>query len=146
MGRRVSKTLRGKARGSISSRLRKIRHQLGYSQKRMASFFGMGANAYGKTETGYSSPGLKQLYIFATQFNISLDWLVCGRGTMHYDKPEQGAAGPVKDELSREIEEMSELMKKVPLIRHLVLGKFQELKLDYRDVIREELEETAKET
>ncbi len=146
MGRRVSKTLRGKARGSISSRLRKIRHQLGYSQKRMASFFGMGANAYGKTETGYSSPGLKLLYILAEQFNISLDWFVCGRGTMHYDKSEQGAAEPVKDELSREIEEMSELMKKLPLIRHLVLGKFQELKLQYRDVIREELEETAKET
>ncbi len=134
-----AKTIQDKAMRGISSRLKEVRLHFGHTQKKMAAYFGMGSNAYGKAENGYNAPGLKIFYILATRFGISLDWLVLGRGPMFYEKkPGEKAAD---DELSREINEMLELIDKLPLVRHLILGYFQELKLNYHEVIQQELAE-----
>lgn len=142
------KTLRGAARGNIAARLREIREHLRFSQKEMGGQFGMKENTYGKTETGYTAPSLKLLYMLATGLKISLDWLICGRGTMFYGTPEEKETveKAEKDELSKEIDEMSELIEKLPLARHLILGYFQKFKVDYNDVIQKELEKKEEDT
>lgn len=136
--KKTIKTLQGAAKGDIAARLREVREHLRFSQKKMGGQFEMKENAYGKTETGYTAPSLKLLYMLATGFNVSLDWLVCGRGTMFYGDPGKKAK---TDELNREIDEMLELIEKLPLARHLILGYFQKFKVDYNDVIQKELEQ-----
>jgi hypothetical protein len=51
-----------------------------------------------------------------------------------------------EDELSREINEMLGLIDKLPLVRHLILGYFQELKLNYHEIIQQELAEKSEDT
>ncbi|NIM11416.1 MAG: helix-turn-helix domain-containing protein [Candidatus Aminicenantes bacterium] len=135
-----AKTIQNKAMRGIGSRLKKVRLHFGHTQKKMAAYFGMGSNAYGKAENGYNAPGLKIFYILATRFGISLDWLVLGWGSMFYEKK------TADDELSREINEMLGLIDKLPLVRHLILGYFQELKLNYHEVIQQELSEKSQDT
>lgn len=138
--KKTVKTLRGPAKEKIAARLREVREHLRFSQKKMGGHFDMKENAYGKTETGYSAPSLKLLYMLATGFDVSLDWLVCGRGTMFYGTPEgkETSAKTEREELNQEIDEMLELIEKLPLARHLILGYFQKFKVDYSDVIQKE--------
>ncbi|MCP5102336.1 MAG: helix-turn-helix transcriptional regulator [bacterium] len=133
MKRKESRTLQSKVKGTIAGRLRKIRRHLGYSQKQMASYFGIGQNSYGKTENGYNSPGAKMLHVLAVKFGVSLDWLICGRGTMIYGEKTGNITGD--DELHNEINEMTALIEELPLARHLILGYFQKFKVDYKEII-----------
>jgi hypothetical protein len=55
---------------------------------------------------------------------------------MFYGDPGQKAK---TGELNGEIDEMLELIEKLPLAQHLILGYFQKFKVDYNDVIQIEL-------
>jgi hypothetical protein len=52
----------------------------------------------------------------------------------HQQKP--GEEAP-KDLFTREVEEMIELMKRIPLLRHSILMHYQQFKIDHQELIRE---------
>jgi len=67
------------------------------------------------------------------KYNISMDYLLCNRGTLYY-KEKEG-----KDIMDEEIKEMLDLMSKVPLVRHSVMSYYQRFKLENPELIEKEL-------
>ncbi|MCP4213485.1 MAG: hypothetical protein GY765_02460 [bacterium] len=49
------------------------------------------------------------------------------------------------DPFHRELEEMTYIMEWVPMVRHSIMGYFQKVKLEHKDLIREELDQVEKE-
>ncbi|NIM14269.1 MAG: hypothetical protein GTO45_19715 [Candidatus Aminicenantes bacterium] len=60
----------------ISSRLKKIRLELGVSHEKMGSYFGVGRTSYTKNENGETFPHLCSFNILGNNFGVSLDWLI----------------------------------------------------------------------
>ena len=59
-------------------RLRKIRNDLGLSQKSVARFIGMTQSNYSKIERGAFPPNKAHLYLLRDNFNINPDWILEG--------------------------------------------------------------------
>ena len=66
-------------------RLKQIRNSLSYTQGRMAAFLGISRDSYAKKENGEIYPGYGVMNKLAEDYNISMDWLLSGRGPMHFD-------------------------------------------------------------
>lgn len=126
----------------IGSRLEEIRVSLGLSVKELTSFLGIGSSSYTKYKYGVSLPRLHNLISLSDRFDISLDWLIRGKGPMLYKvktKPEE------KNRLEPVMEDVKELldhMERIPLLRYQVLSFFQEFKLKHKEL----LEQTAAES
>jgi len=122
-------------RQAVASRLKKVREILGFTQERMVTFFGVQRTTYTRNERGDTFPGYPVLLKLATKFDISLDWLVCGKGPMIFkEKAATGGSGGTADvkEMHPEHRELILAMTKVPLLHHEVLALFQRFKVENR--------------
>lgn len=125
----------------IGSRLRQLRKQYGCSQGEMAEKLGFSINTYRNNESGRYYPSVLILDRLRNRLQVSLEWYLFGRGPVSWaDVIGDGKKIHPDDLLGREIEEMTGMMKKVPLVRHALLLYFQELKVKHKEIIREELE------
>lgn len=125
----------------IGSRLRELRKHYGCLQGEMAEKMGLNINTYRMNEAGKCYPSVIVLDRIRNRLDVSLEWYLFGRGPVSW--AEVIGAGEKKhpdDLLGRDMEEMTELMKKVPMVRHALLLYFQELKVKHKEIIREELE------
>lgn len=124
-------------------RLSKVRKRLKYSQERMGAFFGIGRSSYTKYEYGKVFPGPAALESLANTYDISLDWLIAGKGPEYYKEKEQPQ--PVEEKeapavsslapLLPDIKELLEQMEHIPLLRYEVLAFFHRFKLENRELI-----------
>lgn len=105
-----------------------------------------------KNENGTHFPSASTLYNLASQYNVSSDWILCGRGAMFYGQKEEEAknlqATKSADMFTRQIDEMAALMKNIPLVYHSVVSYFLRFKVDneaYLDREMARLKETSEE-
>lgn len=136
-------------RAMFSRRLEKVREALGLNHEDLANQFGIDRTAYTKSENGITFLSYTSLYTLCHRFDVSLDWLLCGKGTMfHKDinkdkvKPplqaaseEAAAQGKVVVVADKQVANMLEHMAKIPLLEHDVMSFFYHYLEDNRDMI-----------
>ena len=118
----------------IGTRIKKIRLELGYTQEQMAAFFGIKRAGYRRYEGGETTPGVQAFEMLAERFNVSLEWLIRGEGSMvrSVDDPE-----PRVPEFEKPVEEIWDLvvhMEKIPLLRFKILSFYHQFKMDHSDL------------
>lgn len=134
----------------IVGRLRKIRRYFGYSQQKMADILGIVKETYGKNERGYHLLQLESLVEIHEKLGVSVEWLLFNREPVFWkaDKKIKGIElkGAKQGDVlvSTELEEMIDLLTRIPLLRYAVLGYYQKLKLENQQLIGEILEKEEK--
>ena len=127
----------------VGSRLKEIRQQLKLTQQQLGDKLGINGSAVGKYEIGISFPTGKMLDLLATQYNVSMDYLLCGRGTLFYDDEDtpdwSRSEGMVEGD--KELEELFSLVTSMSWVRHAVVGYFQRFRLEHRHLIDKGLQE-----
>ena len=125
----------------IGSRLQELRKHYRLSQIEMADKLGISINTYRMNDAGKCYPSVLIFDRLRNRLGVSLEWYLFGRGPMFWaDVIGGGKKIHPDDLLGQEMEEMTKIMKKVPLVRHALLLYFQELKVKHKEIIREELE------
>jgi len=85
-------------------------------------------------------PGVMVFHTLGNMYEISLDWLICKKGTMYHREEvpplEQEAGGhqSLQSPLPEEVEALVEDMDRNPLLRHEVLAFYLRYKLENRDL------------
>ena len=121
----------------IGLRLKDIRQKLKMTQQQLGDKLGINGSAVGKYENGISFPTGKMLDLLASQYNVSMDYLLCGRGTLFYDDedtPDWSRSGNMV-EGDKELEELFSLVTSMSWVRHAVVGYFQRFRLEHRHLI-----------
>ena len=142
----------------IGYRLKKVREALKYSGPHMASRFGVVRSSYLRNEKGQTCPDIQTMHILGTEFDVSLDWLICDKGPMYHrekeqtqvetpaEKPGETREPPVTglemkpapeplDTVPGDIREMLEHMKRIPLLRYQLLASFHKFKAEYKEMV-----------
>jgi transcriptional regulator with XRE-family HTH domain len=70
-------------------RLKKLRKHVNCDKKQMASRLGIVTNTYYKNESGLNLPSLTTLKRLVDDFDLSMDWLLFGRGSMFFKEKAQ---------------------------------------------------------
>lgn len=148
------KTLKG-----IGERLRLARKQSNYSAREMAERLGLNYNSYYKNENSATYPGLSTLYRLSEDHDISMDWLLFGKGSMYCLEKEKRneLAEPdkepdqIRDKADAqkkkteefmqkpELKDLLQIMEKIPMVYHAVLEFYWMFKAKNIDVLRKEL-------
>ena len=126
----------------VGSRLKEIRQRLKMTQEQLGKKLGVNASAVAKYENGITFPNVKMLNILASQYNVSMDYLVCGRGTLFYEDKETPDSDRYKNIINgdKEMEELFSLVSSISWVRYAVLSYFQRFKLEHRHLMEKELE------
>lgn len=107
-------------------KMRKLREQLNYTRKEMASYVGISPGAYWKNEAGETFPGLGTLSRMSKDHDLSMDWFIFDRGPMYYKEKEKA------EELAKALEE-----------KQVELAKEKEERRQEREKHRAELEQVG---
>lgn len=124
--------MKNKLRKTIGAKLKHLRKALNLSQSQIADKLDMNRSTYAKNERGDTFPHLEVLYRAGLELGISLDWLVCDRGSMRFEESGAGESGEEHPAQGEEVKELLYLLKHVPLVEHAVMGFFQEFKIENR--------------
>jgi transcriptional regulator with XRE-family HTH domain len=125
----------------IGGRLQELRKHYRLSQIEMAEKLGISINTYRMNDASKCYPSVLILGRLRNRLGVSMEWYLFGRGPMFWaDVVGAGKKIHPDDLFGHEMEEMTKIMKKVPLVRHALLLYFQELKMKHKEIIREELE------
>ena len=108
----------------IGERLERLRKDQKLKQKDMAKILGIDSSSYSKIESGKLSLTVKHLFKLAETFNISLDWLLMGKGEASPDCPDYG-------KFTESVKEMLSDMQN-PGYLHNILSHYHQLKNDER--------------
>ncbi len=135
----------------FSTKIFKYRESFGYSRKKMAAFFGTAPVNYKRYEDAIIFPNFWALFCFAIETGISLDWLVCNRGSMYYKekmekeekeetppkKVKEAKPEPGREIMDEEIKDLVEHMERIPLLRHEILVSFYTFKEKHKKMVEE---------
>ena len=126
----------------VGSRLKEIRQRLKMTQAQLGEKLGVNGSAVAKHENGITFPTGKMLNILASQYNVSMDYLVCGRGTLFYEDKDTPDSDRYKNVIigDKEMEELFSLVSSISWVRYAVLSYFQRFKLEHRHLMEKELE------
>lgn len=110
----------------IASRVTAIRSQLKLTRPQMAEALNISYNAYTKYERALNLPSLKIQAILAEKFDISMDWLLLNKGSMHFSEIEkalqenrvlkQEQEKLTEQEKQKEIEKQKQELNKEPVL------------------------------
>ncbi|MCP5047064.1 MAG: helix-turn-helix transcriptional regulator [bacterium] len=117
----------------IGNRLKELREVLQLSRTEIAKKLGIVASTYARYEGGGSIPLFATFTKLASLYDVSLDWLMMGRGEMFHKEE-----SPVDLQLNRnpnktQLLEMITQMNRSPFLQHKVLTVFYQFKLDYKE-------------
>lgn len=118
---------RNELKKEVAGRLREIRKKLGIKQLEISSRLDTGRANYSRVENGESFPNLNILYTLCTEFEICLNWLIAGSGSMIIRREEKNDLERPLDKIDAEVELLIEEMNRSPRLYHLVM------ELYYRD-------------
>jgi transcriptional regulator with XRE-family HTH domain len=126
----------------VGSRLKEIRQRLKMTQAQWGEKLGISGSAVAKHENGITFPTSKMLNILSSQYNVSMDYLLCGRGTLFHENQDNSNSNRLKNIVKGdiELEELFSLVSSMSWVRHAVLSYFQRFKLENRELIQKELE------
>lgn len=154
----INRTKILQAVGIKLAQLRKIKD---YTRPQMASYLGITGSGYRKNENGVSLPDLKTLYRLVMEDQVSLDWLIFGKGPMYFnDKERIAEIDELKKQLALKTEkektvladnekekkvdrpdlkpgirELVEHMETIPLLYYEILAHFQRFKIDNKSLV-----------
>ena len=132
----------------IGRRLKEVRKYFGYKQGKMAELLGITMDAYGKNERGTHLVQTDSLHAVHEKLGVSMEWLLFNRGSMFWnaDIMKKGKKGGKREEIlfSSEVDEMIDLMKRVPFLRYAVMGYYQKFKIENKHLVTEILEKEEK--
>jgi len=129
----------------VGDRLFELRKHLGMTQEEFAAQLGIKRSAMGKLERGEYYLNSKKLQILASRYNVSMDYFLCGRGKLFYDKTENERVSETnfEEEMDDEMKEMISLMLRVPLVRHWLMSQFQQFRIENEAIIERQIEKQA---
>jgi transcriptional regulator with XRE-family HTH domain len=121
----------------VAKRLKELRHALSFTQETMSRIIETGRPNYTRIEIGDIFINHYSLYKLAVEFNVSMDWLICGKGPMFLEKKNSRETEPNQfvQPNSQDISDLLEYMEKIPALNHEVIGFFHRLKDEHREVI-----------
>ena len=124
---------------SFGERLKQIRKSLSYNQEKMAAVFGLSRESYAKKEIGDTYPGYGVMRKLAVDYNISMDWLLMGRGPMRFEDREDEEKAAARNDtgetgLTPEKRELLEQMAKVPLLNYELMAYYHRFKLENKEL------------
>jgi len=118
-------------RKEIGRRIKQLREKFGYSQQKMASLFNVTRQSYWAYESGDVFPSYTGLKMLADYLSVSLDWLVCGKGSMLNKDTQTETAAPQENGFEPDLQELLNQAGQVPLLRFRLLSVYHEFKLDH---------------
>ncbi|HLP61854.1 MAG TPA: helix-turn-helix transcriptional regulator [Candidatus Deferrimicrobium sp.] len=126
----------------VGDRLRAVRATLKYSRGEMGSHFGISSTGYTKNENGMTSPGIRALYKLGAGFNISLDWLICGKGSIFFkgQAPLEEKLGVKEGVILDDVKDLLQHMERIPRLRYEILGHFHKFKEENKELISSSME------
>ena len=126
----------------VGLRLKELRRKLNMTQAQLGEKLEIKATTLAKHENGICFPTGKMLNILASQYNVSMDYLLCGRGTLFYEDKDNSDSNRLKNLIGedKELEELFSLVSKMSWVRHAVLSYFQRFKLENRELIEKSME------
>jgi len=126
-------------KSAFSKRLKELRQSLHYSTKEMGDCFNTTQVSYRRYEQEKMVPGFHSLYFFTEKLGVSLDWLVCGKGSVYYQDKEkkESLQNLLPGSSPEEIKDLLEHMNRIPLLRHEVLACFYKFKEDHKELVAE---------
>jgi transcriptional regulator with XRE-family HTH domain len=113
----------------LGKRIRQTRKKLGLTQGKFGESLGCGRSNISQIENGLFFPTSSFLADIKSNFNVSLDWLFSGVGSMFIEEKEENLDLLDFKEYSNDIKTMLQEMKNSKYIMHLVLAEFFEIKL-----------------
>lgn len=132
----------------IAYRLMTIRKARQFTRAKMANAIGIGDSSYYKNENAKTAPDVGTFRKISENLDVSLDWLITGRGEMDYKGPlpileveqlseRETPMGEAK--LSSDVKELLEHMEQIPLLRFEVLTLFHKFKQDQKELVMESM-------
>ena len=70
---------------TISGRLKQARKSMGLSTTQVFKKTGISEGNLSEWENGHCKPTVKNLLLLSKEYNISIDWLLTGKSTHHFD-------------------------------------------------------------
>ncbi|MCP5049450.1 MAG: helix-turn-helix transcriptional regulator [bacterium] len=128
-----------KSLGTMGNRLRELRKDLRMTQEELGKLVGLRKSGWGQLENGRNFPKPRILHFLAKQYNISMDYILCGRGSLYYndETEDQELTGGDEDEFDF-------LMREVPLVSYSIMSYFERFKIENSELIQKELERMGK--
>jgi len=124
---------RRKSVKAISGKFKYVREMLRISPNSMAARMGVSRSSYDKYEYGGAFPSTLGLKVLALDFNISLDWLIAGKGPMIY-KEKTGLTADMAD-VNSDVKALLVDMERIPLLRYEVLTLYHKFILEHKDLM-----------
>ncbi len=108
-------------KNKMAKRIREVRKCLDLNQGQLADHLPCSRSNLSQVENGVFFPGVSILDALIKKFNVSLDWLFTGKGSMFIDEKEKGLNLLDFGKDTEEIKEMLEEMKASPALKHRLL-------------------------
>ncbi|MCP4220910.1 MAG: helix-turn-helix transcriptional regulator [bacterium] len=133
----------------LGQRLEILRNQLGLDAPTMASRLNITIGTYRTYKKGEHLPSVNIFSDLVKTANISLNWLFTGIGDMFYPDVERAVKEALEaertstatDSFQRELDEMKLTMQRVPMIKHMVMGYYQQVKMEQKEIIDRETQD-----
>ncbi len=121
---------------SIGNRLKQVRESLSLDRKKMAALVEMKLSGYSKYEKEMNFPSIKVLNILASKLDISMDWMLFGRGPAYFKEKAPPAEGEqtILERLEKMMEADAEVNAMIgalvssPVTKHQFLAEYHRLK------------------
>ena len=118
----------------IGRRLREVRKKLGKTQEEMRQVTGLSTAGISEMEQGLKKPSSVYMFALNTNFDININWILTGAGTMF--KPDIELELTFGDD-NRIIRELILCIKHLNSARHKLLWHFSDLRREHSDEIDE---------
>ena len=126
-------------RKAVGIRLKKVRKSLSLTQEQIVSSFDTGRATFSRNEKGETFPNYIALYNLAMSYDVSLDWLICEKGPMFFEKKVSLTARRDEEE-----QELLYCMDRIPLLRHEVMAFFLRFKMENDTLVESVLKKHKK--
>jgi len=117
----------------IGGRLKEARKAISKTMQEVAEAFGLSIRTILNMEKGLRNPDAKYLLLLHSEFNINLNWLLSGTGSMFADFE-------IKSDFGTDIELMKEIiyvMEHAPIIRYNIFTHYLQAKNSDREYVEE---------
>ncbi|MCP4220381.1 MAG: helix-turn-helix domain-containing protein [bacterium] len=130
-------------KSAVSKRLEMLRNHLGLDTNTMAAKMKVAVSTYRTYKKGDYTPSPESLATLSNTTNVSLDWLLAGKGGMFFRdadralEAEKQAVEKQKqtDTFERELEEMNQVMRRIPKVRYRMMAYYQEVIEDQKVIM-----------
>ena len=123
----------------IALRLKKMRGYIGRSGPRMANSLGIQKSSYYRNELGKTSPDLWSYHLLGVNFDVNLNWLICGKGEIFLEKETGSKKSRAIGDLEPEMIEMIQHMQKIPSLRHELLARYHHFKDEHPEIVAKKM-------